>query len=47
MTNKFLAGELEGDFVRSDRDKFSAWGFIKVTYQRSDINLIEVHVLLM
>jgi len=26
---KSLAGELEGDFVRSDRNSFSAWGFVK------------------
>ena len=28
---KFLVGELERDFARSDRDKFSAWGFTRVT----------------
>ena len=29
ITIKSLAGILEGDFVRSDRDSFSAWGFVK------------------
>jgi len=46
LITKFLTGELEEDFVRSDRDKFSAWGFIKVTCQKCDVNLTKVHVLL-
>ena len=29
VTIKSLARELEGDFVKSDRDSFSAWGFVK------------------
>jgi len=45
ITTKFLTGELEGDFVRSDRDNFSAWRFVKVTCQRYDINLIMIHLL--
>jgi len=45
VTTKFLAGESEGDFVRSDRD-FSAWGFIKVTCQRCNVNLTKIHLLL-
>jgi len=32
-------GELEGSFARSDHDKFSTWRYIKVTCQRSDVNL--------
>jgi len=28
VTTKFLAGELEEDFVRSDRNNISAWGFV-------------------
>jgi len=44
---KFFDGELEGDFARNDRDKFSTWGFIKIACQRCDVNLTRVHVLLM
>jgi len=29
VTTKLLTGELKGDFVRSDRENFSAWGFYK------------------
>ena len=29
VTIKYLAGELEEDFVRSDSDSFFAWGFVK------------------
>ena len=46
VTTKFLAGELEGDFVRSDRDNFSVWRFVKITYQRCDVNLIRIDLLL-
>ena len=45
-TTKFLAGELEGDFVRSDHDNFSTWGFVKATCQRCGINLTRIHLLL-
>jgi len=44
---KFLVGKLERDFVRLDRDKFSAWGFTRVTCQRFDVNLTGVIMLLM
>jgi len=37
VTTKFLARELEGDFFLSDRDNVSAWGFVKVTCQWSDV----------
>ena len=29
VTTKSLTGELEEDFVRSDRDSFPAWEFVK------------------
>jgi len=31
VTTESLAGNLKGDFVRSNHDSFSAWGFIKAT----------------
>jgi len=37
VTIKFLAGELEGEFVQSDRENFSTWGFVKATYQRCNV----------
>jgi len=46
VTTKFFAGELEGDFVRSDRNNFSAWRFVKVTCQRCDVNLTRIYLLL-
>ena len=46
IKTKFLTGELKGDFVRSDHDNFSAWGFVTVTCQGCDINLIRIHLLL-
>jgi len=46
VTTKFFAGKLEGDFVRNDRDNFSAWGFVKMTCQRCNINLVRIHLLL-
>jgi len=44
---KFLVGELERDFARSDRDKFSPWGFTRMTCQRFDVNFTKARVLLM
>jgi len=41
-----LLGNLEGDFVRSDRNNFSAWGFVKAACQRYTINLTKIHLLL-
>jgi len=46
ITTNFLAEKLKGDFVRSDCDNFFAWRFVKVTYQRCDVNLIRIHLLL-
>ena len=43
---KFLVGELNGYFVRINRDNYSAWGFVKVFCQRFDINLTRNHLLL-
>ena len=46
VTTKFFAGELERDFIRSDYENFSAWEFVKLTYQRCDVNLIRIYLLL-
>ena len=41
-----MLGNLNEDFIRSDRDSFSVWGFVKETYQRCDVNLTKIHLLL-
>jgi len=35
---KFYSGEFRRGIVRSDRDNYSTWGFIKVTCLRCDVN---------
>ena len=45
ITTKFLAWKLEGDFVWSERDKFTVGDF-EITYQRCDVNLGKIHLLL-
>ena len=42
VTMKFLTGELEGGFVRSDRDNFSVWGFVTTVCQRYNVNLTRI-----
>jgi len=46
VTTKFLVGELGEGSVRSDRDNFFTWGFIKITCKRCDIDLTRIYLLL-